>query len=112
MGAPSGVALFPGIAGNITARNGLVPSVILLYIEAGCKVDYERGDSFEFVQAQLTLVEPKRISHMCEIAFGLLLGTCVRHANAPSLEEREKIGHWAPGSDTPKREVDATCATE
>ena len=83
------------------------------HINPDGRVNYKRHATFGFVQAKLSKIE-KDLGFSNGVRLHSFRGwapTCASQMRLPR-EEREKLGHWAPGSIMPDRYDKATCATE
>ena len=77
------------------------------------KINFRRNASFALVQNKLTkLARELGFSEKINLhSFRGWAPTCASQLNF-HREEREKLGHWAPGSTMPDRYDKAVCATE
>ena len=83
------------------------------HIDGGGRIVGSRAASFGLVQARLTKLELKLgFDKSARVhSFRGWAPTCASQLRF-SREDREKLGHWAPGSIMPERYDKAECATE
>ena len=75
-------------------------------------IDYHRAGTFGVVQARINLLVKEFGATQAKLhSFRNWGPTCARQLRFPR-EEREVIGHWAPGSRMPDHYDKAVCATE
>ena len=83
------------------------------HIDSGWEIDLKRSASFGLVQSKLTKIATE-LGYTTKYTLHSFRGgapTCASQLDFPR-EERERLGHWAPGRIMPARYDKAVCATE